>query len=67
MTTPDVEKIIAFENGELDEDGVLDLFAGLISSGLVWSLQGAYGRTAAALIEGGWITPEGDRTEKEIS
>ena len=60
MTMPDVDKIIAFENGELDKDGVLDLFAGLIASGLVWSLQGRYGRTAVDLIEGGWISPEGE-------
>jgi len=55
-----VDKIIAFESGELDGDGVLDLFAELIASGQVWVLQGSYGRTARDLIEGGWISPEGE-------
>lgn len=60
MTAPDVDKIIAFEQGELDNDGVLELFAGLIASGLAWQLQGSYGRTARDLIEGGFISAEGE-------
>lgn len=65
MTMPDVDKIIAFENGELDNDGVLDLFANLITSGLVWSLQGTYGRVANDLIEDGWISPEGEVLKRD--
>jgi len=65
MTMPDVSKIIAFENGELDSDGVLDLFAELIASGLVWQLQGSYGRTARDLIEGGWISAEGEVLKRD--
>lgn len=60
MTMPDVDKIIAFESGELDTDQTLELFAGLIASGMAWRLQGSYGRTAADLIEAGLITPEGE-------
>jgi len=48
-----VDKMMAFENGELAEDEVIDLFQGLIDSGLAWQLQGFYGRTAASLIEAG--------------
>jgi len=48
--------IIAYEQGELDEDATIDLFQNLINSGLAWSLQGHYGRTAAALIEAGLVT-----------
>lgn len=55
-----VSKIIDFENGELDNDETLELFGELISSGTVWSLQGSYGRTATALIDGGFITEEGE-------
>jgi hypothetical protein len=64
MTMPDVDKIIRYENGEMDTAEVLDLFADLIKSGLAWSLQGSYGRAAASLIEGGLITPEGEITER---
>ena len=59
----DVDKVIAFESGELDDDGVLDLFAELISTGQVWQLQGSYGRTAALLIDAGLITRDGQRTD----
>ncbi|MCP4900007.1 MAG: hypothetical protein GY906_23815 [bacterium] len=49
----DVEFIIAYENGELDEEATIAGFQAGIDSGLVWSLQGHYGRTAAALIKAG--------------
>ncbi len=49
-----VDKIIAFEQGELDEDGIIELFQELIDSGLVWQLQGSYGRMARNLIEAGY-------------
>lgn len=65
MTMPDVDKIIAFEQGELDSNEVLDLFAGLIASGLVWQLQGTYGRTAHDLIEDGWISHEGEVLKRD--
>lgn len=37
--------IIAFESGELDIDGVVELFKHLESTGLLWHLQGTYQRT----------------------
>lgn len=51
-----VSNIIAFESGELDEDQVVEFFQELVNSGLAWSLQGFYGRTARALIEAGLIS-----------
>lgn len=52
----DIATIIAYENGELSEDEALDMFQDLINSGLAWSLQGHYGRIAAALIQAGMCT-----------
>lgn len=49
-------QMIAWEQGDLDAEGTLALFQGLIDSGLAWKLQGCYGRTAKALIEGGHCT-----------
>lgn len=61
-----INDILAFENGELDDEGILALFAELIRTGTVWGLQGSYGRTAKGLIEGGWITPAGELTGKQL-
>jgi len=51
-----IDKIMAFESGELDKEGVLELFQELIDSGLAWQLQGSYGRIARNLIEAGYCT-----------
>jgi len=50
---PNITDIIDFESGEMDEEQVAEFFQGMINSGVVWQLQGAYGRTAVALIEAG--------------
>lgn len=49
-----IDKIIAYEQGDLEEDEIIELFQELINSGLAYQLQGSYGRTANALIEGGY-------------
>jgi hypothetical protein len=54
-----VDKIIAYEQGEIDEAGILQLFAELIRSGMAWTLQGHYGRTARALINAEYISEDG--------
>ena len=48
-----LDKIIAYEAGELDEPRTVELFQELIDTGLAWQLQGSYGRTAQALIKAG--------------
>ena len=45
--------IMAYEDGQLDDEQVVEGFQFLIDSGLAWSLQGSYGRTAVALMQGG--------------
>jgi len=54
---PDVTKIIAYEQGAMDEAEVIEFFQELIDSGLAWRLQGHYGRTARRLIEAGLCSP----------
>jgi hypothetical protein len=48
--------LLAFEGGELDEQGTVELFQHLVDSGLAWQLQGHYGRCAQALIDHGRVT-----------
>lgn len=48
-----VDSVIKFEDGLMDADEIAEFFQGLIDSGIVWQLQGAYGRTARALIDAG--------------
>jgi hypothetical protein len=55
-----VEKIIRFETeGFETEDETIAFFQGLIDSGLAWSLQGSYGRTAQGMIDAGWCVEGG--------
>ena len=53
-----VSQIIAYEQGDLSEEEVITLFQKLIDSGLAWTLQGHYGRTAMRLIEEGVCNPK---------
>ena len=50
-----VDAIMAFESGELDREGIISLFQDLLDSGLVWKLQGSYGRMARVLLDQGLI------------
>ncbi len=51
-----INDIIAFEEGDIDDDRLLGMFQHLVDTGMAWTLQGFYGRTAIALIEAGHIT-----------
>jgi hypothetical protein len=52
------DDIIAYENGELDQDETVALFQRLVDTGLAWQLQGHYGRTAVAMYKAGLLTDE---------
>lgn len=49
----EVDFFIKYEGGELADDEVIDGFQHLIDSGIVWQLQGSYGRMAENLIDAG--------------
>ena len=50
-----VDKIIAYEGGEMSEEEIIEFFQELVLSDSLSWLQGHYGRTAAALIQQGHI------------
>ena len=50
-----VGAIMAYENGDLDDDGIIERFQYLVDTGLAWQLQGSYGRAAHAMLKSGVI------------
>jgi len=56
MATELLDQIMAFEQGEMDEQELVDFFQDLINTGMAWELQGFYGRTARDLINAGHCT-----------
>lgn len=56
-----VDKIIAYEQGDMDQEEMVEFFQELVDDGLAFTLQGHYGRTAARLIEAGLVRPRKER------
>jgi hypothetical protein len=52
-----LDQVVKYESGELDDPTTIELFQSLIESGLAWSLPGNYGRTASELISLGVCHP----------
>jgi hypothetical protein len=52
-----LDQVVKYESGQLDEPMTIELFQSLIESGLAWSLPGNYGRTASELITLGVCHP----------
>ena len=52
-----IDQIIAWENGELDDDETVKFFQEIINSGLAYKLQGCYARQTERLIQGGYCYP----------
>ena len=50
-----VSAIMAYESGKLTALKIVEMFTELCNTGLAWSLQGSYGRSAQRLIDGGLI------------
>ena len=50
---PDVGVIMAYEEGSLDEEQIIQMVQHGINHGWIWSLPGHYGRLASDLIKNG--------------
>jgi hypothetical protein len=50
-----LSQILRYEAGELTPEQTTELFQSLVDTGIVWQLQGHYGRTAARMIFDGKI------------
>ena len=48
-----INRIIAYEEGAMNEEDIVTFFQDMIDSGVVWQLQGSYHRAANALIKAG--------------
>lgn len=51
-----VDNVIAYESGQMSDDDTVAFFQMLVDTGMAWTLQGHYGRTAMDLIQRGLVT-----------
>jgi len=55
MTYDVIKNISAYEDGELNDDSVNELFQYLVETDQVWEMEANYGRKAVELAEAGRI------------
>ncbi len=51
-----IDMIMAFEQGDMDNEAIIALFQKLINTGDAWRMQGSIGRIAKALVADGFCT-----------
>ena len=60
-----VDGINRYESGQMEEEEQVEFFQHLVDTGVVWSLQGHYGRTASWMINEGLVQVGKEREEKQ--
>ena len=60
-----VDGINKYESGEMDEEEQVEFFQHLLDTGVVWHLQGHYGRTVSWMINEGLVQVGKEREEKQ--
>ena len=56
-----LDKIIRYEQGDMNDIEMIEMYQELLNTGLIFKLQGHYGRTANNLLLAGLITmPKGE-------
>ena len=55
-----VDRVIAFEDGELSQEEVLELFSELLKTGVIYGFQGRYHREVAMFIDSGLLDINGN-------
>lgn len=50
-----LERIIKFEQGDLEDHEIIAMFQDLLDNETVWQLQGSYSRMAQKLLDTGYI------------
>lgn len=65
MSKDIVGQVVAYESGELSEEEAIEFFQQIVDNGLVWTLQGSYGRTAQRLIDAGLVKLKQEEHEND--
>ena len=60
-----VDGINRYESGQMEEEEQIEFFQHLLDSGVVWHLQGHYGRTVSWMINEGLVKVGKEREEKQ--
>ena len=56
-----VEGMCKYEDGKMNFGEVVELFQGLVNTGVAWTLSGHYAQTAKVLITQGLVKPIGPK------
>ena len=60
-----VDAISRYESGQMEQEEQVEFFQHLLDTGIVWSLQGHYGRAVSWMINEGLVKVGKDREEEE--